>query len=106
MQYHLMAFTLLCGAVGVWPAAGQDVVHRESPVLWRRTPVTNSILDDRIRQAALEYRSYAPIPRVAFYDIAYPKDSLEFEALAGYAVMVLTAVSHVRAGVLRCLKCI
>lgn len=66
--------------------------HFETSLGWSKTAVSNTVLDGRIRDAATQYRSYAPIPRTAFFDIAYPKDSSEALALSGYAVMVVTAL--------------
>jgi hypothetical protein len=66
--------------------------HVQASLGWSRNPISNGALDQRIKDAATQYHAYAPIPRVAFYDIAYPSDSLEAASLNGYAVMVVTAV--------------
>src|SRR5438094_611315 len=55
-------------------------------------PVNNAALDGRLSQAAAQYRSYAPVPRIAFYDIAFPKDCGELAATDQQAVLVVTAV--------------
>ena len=89
---HLLFALLVFGAS--LPAQAQDVAHVVSEATWRNTPLTNAVLDDRIRQAAERYREYAPIPRVAFYDIAYPRDPEELEALGGHAVIAVTALSQ------------
>jgi len=81
--------SLLIGAVPPWAVAQQ---HVETTLGWSKTAVTNTALDARIRDAATQYRTYAPIPRTAFFDIAYPKDSSEAQALSGYAVLVVTAL--------------
>jgi hypothetical protein len=81
--------SLLIGAVPPCAFAQQ---HVETTLGWSKTAVTNTALDARIRDAAKQYRTYAPIPRTAFFDIAYPKDSSEAQALSGYAVMVVTAL--------------
>jgi hypothetical protein len=81
---------LLIAALASIAAAQQE--HVEASLGWSKQPISNPVLDDRIRDAASQYQAYAPIPRVAFYDIAYPKDSAEASALAGYAVMVVTAL--------------
>jgi len=59
---------------------------------WSHGAVSNAALDARLAAAALQYRSYAPVPRIAFFDLAYPKDSTEAAAMHGYAVLVVTAV--------------
>jgi hypothetical protein len=86
----------LLAAVLVLPGTvvGQDHPHIEEDMGWRRAPLTNAALDARIGSAALQYRSYAPIPRVAFFDIAYPSDSAEAHALEGYALLVVTALTQ------------
>jgi hypothetical protein len=50
------------------------------------------VLEERIRAAALEYGSYAPIPRVAFFDVAYPADYIDASSLSGHAVLLVTAI--------------
>src|SRR6266581_7514868 len=73
-------------------ARAQAPVHLESDAGWSHGPVSNAALDARLAAAALQYRSYAPVPRIAFFDLAYPKDSTEAAAMHGYAVLVVTAV--------------
>ena len=69
-----------------------QVTHREHNLGWANRAVTNTALDGRLSQAAMQYRSYAPVPRIAFYDIAFPKDCAEFASMSGHAVLVVTAV--------------
>ena len=59
---------------------------------WYRAAISNAALDARLAGAAAQYRSYAPIPRIALYDVAYPKDSAEAIAMGGNGVLVVTAV--------------
>lgn len=73
---------------------GQSVVHVEDPSRWSGQRVTNAALAERIRSAAVAYRSYAPVPRVAFFDAAYPRDSAELVSMNGYALIVVTALSQ------------
>lgn len=73
-------------------AAAQAPAHVESSVTWAQGAVSNAALDARLRGAASQYRNYAPVPRIAFFDIAYPKDSAEAAATKGYALLVVTAV--------------
>src|SRR5438445_7078712 len=68
-----------------------QVTHREHYLGWANGAVTNTALDRRLSQAAMQYRSYAPVPRIAFYDIAFPKDCAEFATMSGHAVLVVTA---------------
>jgi hypothetical protein len=53
-------------------------------------------MSERIDQAAIDYRSYAPIPRVVFYDIGYPHSDEESTTLDGNAVLLITALSQQR----------
>lgn len=48
----------------------------------------------RIAESASEHRDYAPIPRAAFFDIAYPDDRGEYAALAGYGLLLVTIVTQ------------
>ena len=73
-------------------ARAQAPVHLESDAGWSHGSVSNGALDARLAAAARQYRSYAPVPRIAFFDLAYPKDSTEAAAMNGYAVLVVTAV--------------
>jgi hypothetical protein len=67
-------------------------VHLESNQVW--TNGTNAALDGRLRDAATQYRKYAPVPRVALFDVAYPKDCGELSAMRGFAIMAVTAVAQ------------
>jgi hypothetical protein len=82
-----IAFAALSAA-----ARAQAPTHLESAAGWSHGPVSNAALDTRLAAAARQYRSYAPVPRIAFFDLAYPKDSTEAVAMNGYAVLVVTAV--------------
>ncbi len=75
-------------------AASQEVTHLERNLGWSNRPISNAALDDRLSQAAIQYRSYAPIPRIALYDVAFPKDSAEAADLGANAVLVITAVAQ------------
>jgi hypothetical protein len=57
-------------------------------------PVSTAAMNKRVQEAATTYASYAPIPRVAFYDVAYPSTREEAEKLKGFAVLLLTALSQ------------
>ncbi|MGH7429703.1 MAG: hypothetical protein ACREJ4_15295 [Candidatus Methylomirabilaceae bacterium] len=97
MRPNLIGGRLLVAAaallLGQAPAAAQ-VSHYETRLPPSRQPTTNAVLDGRIQQAAAQYRAYAPVPRVAFYDIAYPADSAEYLAMHGYALLIVTAIDQ------------
>src|SRR2546425_13351645 len=51
-------------------ARAQAPVHLESDAGWSHGSVSNGALDARLEAAAGQYRSYAPVPRIAFFDLA------------------------------------
>jgi hypothetical protein len=51
-------------------------------------------MNQRLDDAATQNEAYAPIPRIALYDIGYPQSDDEFKELGGYAVLLITAVSQ------------
>lgn len=64
---------------------------------WRNTPATPEGMNRRIVAAANKYQSDAPIPRIVLYDIGYPLDNDEYEALDAHAVLLLTTLTQERA---------
>jgi hypothetical protein len=63
---------------------------------WDRTAATPELIRRRIEATAVKYQAYAPVPRVVFYDIAYPRDAAEYAGLDGYAVALVTALAQER----------
>jgi len=86
---HILAAALLCLEHRV---VAQTPTHIENSLGWRREAVPNAALDARLAEASAQYRRLAPLPRIALYDIAYPKDSAEAVALGENGVLVVTAV--------------
>jgi hypothetical protein len=72
-------------------ATEQHVVEAKG---WQSKAVTPTEINRRIEEAAAKYSEYAPIPRIAFYDIAYPKGASEYADLDGNAVLVITVLSQ------------
>ena len=107
-QLHHFARLLISGVlISVSTAASaQEPGYLVGDLGWSRPPFTNAALVERIHHRALEIRKMlqqyeisrqhdAPRPlRMAFLDIAWPRDSPEYTALAGYAVLTLTAFSQ------------
>jgi hypothetical protein len=98
MEHHkksgraVFIFLVLLAEVGTL-AFAQDVHFvNGQPVRWE--PCIPEGLTQQIRQAAEQYKAFAPVPRVAFIDIAYPRDNEEARALAGYAVVLVTSISQ------------
>jgi hypothetical protein len=73
---------------------GQGVTHVEVRQGWSRNPATDAEMTGRLREAASAYRQYAPIPRIAVYNIGYPSSSAEYESLNGYGAIVVTVVAQ------------
>jgi hypothetical protein len=97
---------LVRGGVPTAPAApaARPVIERE-PALGTlhimdpahgmiKRAATDSIIAAQIADAAREYRAYAPIPRGAFFDLAWPKDTVEYRRMAGYGLVLVTAVDQ------------
>ena len=58
--------------------------------------LTKTEMWQRIRGAAEEYVVYAPIPRIALFDVTYPADEEEYKQMAGYGLLTITAISQDR----------
>jgi len=81
----------------VEPAPSERLVHIIDPGTVSKRPATDSIIAGEIDGAAREYRRYAPVPRGAFYDLAWPKDTAEYRRMAGYGLVLVTAVDQAAA---------
>lgn len=77
-------------------AHAQGVIHLVGPGSQSNSPAAPELVEGRIAAAAREYRQYAPVPRVAFFDIAYPADTAEYRRMGGHAVILVTALSQIR----------
>ncbi len=80
-------------AGGVCVASAQDL-HIVTTLPDSAKPLSPAELTKKIQDAASEYQAYAPIPRVGFYDIAYPASKDEARALNGLAVLLVTGFSQ------------
>lgn len=87
----LIALVLLATVGNLAFAQEVHFVNRE-PGRWE--PCSRESLTNQIRQAAEQCKVLAPVPRVAFIDVAYPRDNEEAKALAGYAVVLITSISQ------------
>lgn len=85
---------LLLGSTLGATASAQDVVHQEVNEGWSRHPATDAAMTARLGSAASQYRQYAPIPRIALYNIGYPSSPAEYARLNGYAAVVVTTVAQ------------
>jgi hypothetical protein len=87
MRLLFILMLLLCAS-----SPSQEILHVVDGASHSQGPLTSVALEGRIRAAADEYSSYAPIPRVAFFDVAYPADSSDVSNLTGHAVLLVTAI--------------
>ena len=85
----LLATTLLIAC-----ASGENTVHLVGPGSWAESPVALDAMNQRVEEAAAEYREHAPVPRIALFDIAYPATQTELEATGGYGILLITALSQ------------
>jgi hypothetical protein len=85
----------LIAFLGVGSAlAGEDVKHVVSQGNWSQSPTVPDKMAQRVKDTAIEYEQNAPIPRVAFYDIAYPSTDAELKEMASYGVLLLSVLSQ------------
>ena len=72
-------------------AAAQDHDHVTDRPRYTHGAVSTQRMAARIRATALEYwRNRWGSSRTGFYDIAFPKDAVEYEQLAGHGLMLVT----------------
>ena len=81
-------------SVAIYAVSQERVVTVPSETKWHRHAVDNAYMNKRISDAAEQYKEYAPIPRIAFFDIGYPKDRAEFAELNGYGILLVSALSQ------------
>lgn len=77
-------------------AHAQETIHIVDAGTTSKTPVSPAEMNNRIRDSAIEYREYAPIPRILFYDMVSPANAQEYAELGGNAILLITALSQDR----------
>lgn len=87
---QIVLATGLLAFAGIVALAQPPVVTVRTDQTWHTTSVDNAYMNKQIAKAAEKYKEYAPIPRIAFYDIAYPKDKSEFVQLNGHGLMLIS----------------
>ena len=75
-------------------ASVESDVHAVGQRTWAQSPTVPEAMRERVEDAAFEYQQHAPVPRVALFDIAYPSSDAELVEMAGYGVLLLTALSQ------------
>lgn len=61
---------------------------------WTEAPTASDTMHQRLEEAASDYAQYAPVPRIGFFDIAFPGSPSEFRATGGTGVMLVTVLSQ------------
>jgi hypothetical protein len=84
----VVAAVILCA-----PAIGEER-HLLGVGAWAEGAVSPDALNARFKSLAAEYEPRGSLPRVALFDIAFPKDATEYAALNGYGVILISAMSH------------
>jgi hypothetical protein len=77
-----------------WVHADNTPIHIVSLAENVSIPLTRHQIWERIEHAAEEYQTHAPIPRIAFFDITYPRSLQEYKELGGYGLLLVTALSQ------------
>lgn len=84
----LLPFVLLALAINCY---AQTVISEQK---WHKTSVSFAGMDKRISDTAEKFKQYGQFPKIAFYDIGYPKDEAEFNELNGYGVLLVVALAQ------------
>ena len=79
---------------GVCSAAQNPTITLQTGSRWHTDRVDNAYMNKQISEAAEQYKEYAPIPRIAFYDLAFPKDKAEYARLNGYGLLLVSTTSQ------------
>jgi hypothetical protein len=100
MQEQLLRWAAACGvALGLTFSSAQaqdESKHLVSPT-GSGNGLTLSAFAKRIDDSAKDYQAKYPgqvIDRIINFDVAFGKDAAEFQRLNGYAVMLVSAISH------------
>lgn len=95
-MYRRFNWVLLLLSVLAVSVAAQDGQTNLSETKWYSHPVTGDYISGELDKLATQYAEYAPIPKMAIYDIGYPKNTKEFRDLDGYGLMLVAAVSQTK----------
>ncbi len=95
-SYLALTIFLLAFVIFLAPTtfAQEKVVNIVTESKWQQNKVDVADMNKRISDAAEQYKQYAPIPRIAFYDIGFPKDKAELTELNGYGLLLISAMSQ------------
>ena len=87
-KIKLLSFVLLILAMD---SNAQPVISQQK---WQKNSVAIAGMNQRISDAAEKFKQYGRIPKIAFYDIGYPKDEKEFDELNGYGFLLVVALAQ------------
>ena len=99
-SYIFLLFFLLGHSAFASPLFQEQEIHQQDrhiiddDPLEHSGPTTSESIRQKLERAAEDYEKYAPVHRIAFHDIAFPKDKEELSALNGLAVILITTVTH------------
>lgn len=85
-------FSLLLSVLLSTTSWGQQV-HVSTELRRTFQPTTSDSVEKRIAETAEVYKDF-DVPRVALWDVAFPKDREEYESLNKHAVLLITAITH------------
>ncbi len=71
-----------------------QVIPFVNPSSDRFEPCAPERLAERMEKVAKHYEVLAPLPRIAFVAVAFPRDEEEAKAMAGYAVALTISISQ------------
>ena len=83
----------------LFPGAHAQDLHLISSGAITKASLSPAAMTQRVESAALKYQPYAPVPRFGLFDLAYPKDKAEFDAMKGFGVVLVVVQTQVQAEV-------
>jgi hypothetical protein len=84
----LLPFVFFALAIDLY---AQTVISEQK---WHKNGVSIAGMDQRISDTAEKFKQYGQIPKIAFYDIGYPRDEKEFDELNGYGFLLVVALAQ------------
>jgi hypothetical protein len=72
----------------------QQTTHIVRNLGIQKGSVSTNTMTSRIKDAAVSYESYAPIPRIAVFDFAFPADLPEYNKLNGYGILYVASLNQ------------
>src|SRR5205085_4200496 len=96
-QCRRLLLVLLTSIVLLTTAAVQSDKRRVPPGTWADEPAAPARMNVRLKEVAKDYKQYKDVgefARIGFFDMMQPLDESEYVALAGHALMLVTAVAR------------